>query len=87
MKRAPFHWNGELADFGALMVETMQNRMQTPVPAADVTATLASWIDGLPSERLAAPDVAAVERGAALFASASARIGLWWGKGMARVKR
>jgi hypothetical protein len=69
LKRAPFHWNGELQDFSALMVETMQNRMQVTVPAADVEATLSSWIDGLPSHRLAPVDVAAAERGAALFAS------------------
>jgi hypothetical protein len=69
MQRAPFHWNGELLDFSALMVETLQNRMQAIVPRADVEATLSSWLDGLPSERLAPTDPAAVQRGAAWFFS------------------
>ncbi len=69
LKRAPFHWNAELPDFASLMVEIVQNRMRSAVPTAELQATLASWLDALPSERQPASDPAAVARGATLFAS------------------
>ncbi len=69
LQRAPFHWNGELPGFNDLMVEIVRNRMLATVPEADVQDTLASWIDGLPSEHLAMVDAEAASRGAVLFAS------------------
>jgi mono/diheme cytochrome c family protein len=51
MKRAPFHWKGDLGDLGALMADTFVKRMgATPVNATD-TASLGAWLDTIPSPK------------------------------------
>lgn len=65
---APFHWNGDLPNIGALMNEVFERRMGGPSMNAREEGALARWIDELPSspgrEDL---DTAAVDRGARLF--------------------
>ena len=64
----PFHWGGELANFGALVNEVYQGRMGGPVLAADQQTALLAWIDAIPLLPQSPPaDAAAVARGQALF--------------------
>jgi hypothetical protein len=68
-KRAPFHWNGDLTDWSALINEVMMKRMSLPViPSADQNTALLGWLDTIPN-RLQPDDLAAdaVERGRAVF--------------------
>ena len=70
MSRAPFHWDGTLADMGALVTEVMEKRMDLPrLPSDEQVAALGTFLDRIPAM---APtdglDSAAVARGAALFA-------------------
>lgn len=69
---APFHWSGELADFGALADEVMTGRMRGPALNGEAKAALGAFIDGLRPRRLSADlDAAEVERGRALFFDAA----------------
>jgi cytochrome c553 len=70
---APFHWNGDLKDLGALMDEVFVRRMNGPQLGANYVEVLGKWIETLPAlPRLPARDPAAVERGRVLFASPAA---------------
>jgi mono/diheme cytochrome c family protein len=64
----PFHWNGDMNNFAKLAHDVFNSRMSGPSLSEDHVASLFRWIDKIP--RLAAPaadDVAATERGRALF--------------------
>jgi mono/diheme cytochrome c family protein len=68
-KRAPFHWNGDLRDWSALVGEVMMKRMSLPViPSGAQNTALLDWLDTIPN-RPAPEDLvpAAVERGRAIF--------------------
>ncbi len=65
---APFHWDGDQADFEKLTTEVFQRRMGGPKVKPDQVRALQRWIDRLPA--LAPPpahDPDAVSRGRALF--------------------
>jgi hypothetical protein len=67
MSTAPFHWEGDLADFSALIDEVYTVRMGGARGALDAPA-LASWLGALPvPER---PTLDGLGRGRALFESA-----------------
>jgi mono/diheme cytochrome c family protein len=65
---APYHWNGELSSFEALMRNVFELRMGgDPLPAQDVEA-IGAWIDGLPDpERPSLRDNESIARGRAIF--------------------
>jgi hypothetical protein len=65
---APYHWDGSLADMGALIDEVYLGRMSGQMLAQDQRQALQSWVFALPAPVAPAPvDAAAVTRGAALF--------------------
>ncbi len=74
LRTAPFHWEGDLADFDALVQEVFVTRMGGDVRDIDVP-TLESWLDALPVPPHTPRDEAAARRGAALFASAEVGCG------------
>jgi hypothetical protein len=64
----PFHWSGDMNDFGKLAHDVFNSRMAGPSLTNEHVASLFRWIDKIP--RLEAPpadDLAVVERGRALF--------------------
>jgi mono/diheme cytochrome c family protein len=64
----PFHWDGAETDMSRLMNDVFVGRMSGPLLATDQVDRLLSWIDAQPRVRRAAPaDMAAVDRGRALF--------------------
>jgi mono/diheme cytochrome c family protein len=65
----PFHWNGDMRDFSMLVKEVFVGRMGGPEPGFGQADTLAHWIDRQPALVATANDVAAVQRGKALFES------------------
>jgi mono/diheme cytochrome c family protein len=65
----PFHWNGDMHDFPALVQEVFVERMGAFPISERSTAALARWIDAQPLFRVTPEDTAAVERGRALFMS------------------
>jgi mono/diheme cytochrome c family protein len=67
---APFHWDGSLVDFPALVSETYNTRMAGPPLAPDQQQAMLTWIDAIPTIPHSPPaDASAVTRGSALFAS------------------
>jgi mono/diheme cytochrome c family protein len=69
---APFHWNGDLKDLGALMKEVFVSRMNGPSLDAEQVQMLGNWIEGVPALPTVPPrDQAAVDRGRELFHSAA----------------
>jgi hypothetical protein len=67
---APFHWNGDLANVGAVMSEVFVHRMNGPQLGADYVGALSKWLDTIPAmPRPPVRDMSAATRGAALFAS------------------
>lgn len=69
-KTAPYHWDGTLADVGAVMTEVFVKRMGGEQQSPERVAALQRWLFALPSlPSLRASDDAAAERGAALFES------------------
>jgi mono/diheme cytochrome c family protein len=66
----PFHWGGDMKDFGTLSHDVFNSRMSGPALADEDVTALANWINALPVQKAAAAqDAAAVERGRALFNS------------------
>jgi mono/diheme cytochrome c family protein len=63
----PLHWEGDLADMNALVSEVMTISMGGFAASPEHVQALGSWLDKLPSLRLAASDAAAAERGKRLF--------------------
>ncbi len=69
---APFHWDGDQTDLGALMADVFVRRMHGPPLQATQTASLGRWLDSLPApSRPSVTDSASVARGEALFRSAA----------------
>lgn len=67
---APFHWDGDLSTFGALMHEVFTRRMGGGIVRDDQVDALAAWVEGIPAVRVAPPaDTAQAARGEALFRS------------------
>lgn len=67
---APFHWEGDLADFDALVDEVLVGRMRGSRLHPVTARAFASWIDGLEPPPRPIADAAAVARGRSLFESA-----------------
>lgn len=68
LETAPFHWQGDLADMSALMLDTFVARMEGEVPSLTQVEALATFVESLPSP--ASPSVAdadAVSRGKEAF--------------------
>ncbi|MGZ5968126.1 MAG: hypothetical protein ACXWP4_10710, partial [Polyangiales bacterium] len=66
--KAPFHWNGELADLAALTGEVLGKRMSGPDLASDQLAALSTFLGHVPSMPITPGlDAAAIARGKALF--------------------
>jgi cytochrome c peroxidase len=64
---APFHWDGDVPSLHTLSTEVFMNRMSGPKLTDAELAALTSYIDRIPTVRMAPSDVAAVTRGKALF--------------------
>ncbi len=68
----PFHWGGELPNFGALVGEVYLQRMAGPMLGDDQQSVLFNWINAIPLlPQSPAPDAAAVARGQAIFEDTS----------------
>lgn len=65
----PFHWDGDMRDFGHLVDEVLAVRMGAPRPSAAQAAHLARWVDRIPPLRAPVDPskTEAVARGRALF--------------------
>jgi mono/diheme cytochrome c family protein len=70
---APFHWDGDMVSINHLVDEVMTRRMGGFKVMADYQNALGSWLDRQPALTLPARDVAAVDRGKIVFASAGAQ--------------
>jgi hypothetical protein len=65
---APFHWDGDMKDFGQLMQEVFTGRMAGPKVDTTQSSAMNTWIDQQASLPLSAPrDQDAVARGKILF--------------------
>jgi cytochrome c peroxidase len=65
---APFHWDGDMADFSTLVHSVFEGRMGGAIHHPDEITAFARWMDALPALPRPAPlDADAVERGRALF--------------------
>jgi hypothetical protein len=68
----PFHWDGDMPSFSDLVQAVFVGRMSGPQPSPDQTAAMLRWLDTIPELPTPPPAVpAAVERGRALFQSAT----------------
>jgi mono/diheme cytochrome c family protein len=68
MGTEPFHWTGDMNNFGTLSHEVFSERMGGPNLPSGHTGALATWIDTVPAPAAGhAVDAAAVERGRAIF--------------------
>lgn len=64
----PLHWDGDMNTFSTLMSEVFVGRMGGGQPTEEQATFMAEWLDTLrPPPRPEPEDVAAVERGRALF--------------------
>ena len=64
MGTMPFHWAGDVVDFGAIMTNTFATRMGGPELDGAQTADLGGWLDAMPAvapPQLSADQVAAGE--------------------------
>ncbi|MCI0633259.1 MAG: c-type cytochrome, partial [Actinobacteria bacterium] len=68
---APFHWAGELKDFGTLVKDVLVERMLAVEPPPEQMSSLASWVDAIPAPITETPVDAvvldSVERGREIF--------------------
>jgi mono/diheme cytochrome c family protein len=69
---APFHWDGTLANLGALMEDVMVGRMGGAHQTPERNDALANWLFGMPSEPPVGAEASAAERGKVLFESKAA---------------
>jgi hypothetical protein len=66
----PFHWDGDMTDFGTLVNEVMVRRMGGPEQSDERKTALRHWLFQLtPPASIVAPDDAQVVRGRTLFES------------------
>lgn len=64
----PFHWTGDMHDFGTLSHEVFSERMGGPDLPPSHTGALATWIDTMPAQTAShVSDPLAVERGRAIY--------------------
>ncbi len=67
---APFHWNGQLNDVGAVMSETFVHRMGGAMPTPAQVGALGKWLDGIgPVQRVSPESGELIARGEELFNS------------------
>lgn len=66
---APFHWDGRLESFDALVEEVLVRRMGGDRPPRTIVDSMARWLDSLPAPKVRPAGVPA-ERGRAVFARA-----------------
>jgi len=69
---APFHWSGDMPDFGFLVQEVMMGRMQGPQLGTDEIDALKGFIDSVPQYIPSVADAAAAQRGRDIFFGSSA---------------
>ncbi|MEP6655140.1 MAG: hypothetical protein ABJA82_17380, partial [Myxococcales bacterium] len=68
----PLHWDGDERDFPQLVRDIFTARMAGPALQPDQVEAMLEWVDGQPRKvRLAATDMAAVQRGGAIFRDSS----------------
>jgi mono/diheme cytochrome c family protein len=67
LARAPFHWNGDLADLDQLMTAVFQQRMLGGLVTHSEQVSLGPWLDRIPAPRASITNPDAVARGQALF--------------------
>jgi mono/diheme cytochrome c family protein len=76
LETAPFHWNGDLKDLGALMDEVFVLRMGGTAPGPRKVQLFSNWLDQLPAMPPSlSGDEAAITRGKELFESAAVGCG------------
>ena len=66
----PFHWEGDMPDFGTLTREVMGERMRGPKLDQAYSGAMLDWLDTVPAPAAAGEDADAVARGRALFEDA-----------------
>ena len=67
LSRAPFHWNGDMADIDQLMTEVFEQRMAAFTSTHAEHVSLGPWLDRIPAPSPVLGDAAAIARGEALF--------------------
>ncbi len=67
LSRAPFHWNGDMADVDQLMTEVFEQRMAAFTSTHAERVSLGPWLDRIAAPSPVLGDPAAVARGEALF--------------------
>lgn len=67
LQTAPFHWDGNVANFNDVMEGTFVNRMGGTTPSQDEIASLETWVDAIPARPGIIEDAEAVARGEQLF--------------------
>ena len=73
---APLHWDGDMEDVGHIMSEVFVNRMGGTPQGPRRARLIQRWIDSVPKlQQSATVDVAAVERGKAIYNSDKAACG------------
>ncbi len=70
LARAPFHWDGDIADFDSLVHEVFVSRMGAERPNTPQRQLFAQYVDALPAPVGPVVDPARAARGAKLFESA-----------------
>ena len=65
--RAPYHWDGDLASFDALVTTVYNQRMGGPILATNQVTATQSWMNAIPPLPGVVSDPDAVARGQAVF--------------------
>ncbi|HXU64888.1 MAG TPA: cytochrome c [Polyangia bacterium] len=66
-QRLPYHWSGDIPEFGSLMAQVYNGRMSGPMLPQDAVSAMAAWMDAIPRPPGIVTDAAAVARGQVLF--------------------
>lgn len=67
LARAPFHWNGDMADMDQLMTAVFDQRMAGFTSTHAEHVSLGPWLDRIPAPAPLLGDATAIARGEALF--------------------
>lgn len=73
LKTAPFHWDGDMEDVGAIMSEVFVKRMSGTMQGPRHVSAITNWVGQIPEVAQATPKTApesAVKHGAEVFAKA-----------------
>ncbi len=73
LRTAPFHWQGELHDLGAVLHLTLEARMGGSLPKALSPASFGAWLDQLPARKkpaVGASDSELIAQGQQIFQQA-----------------